>query len=313
MQTRAIVFDQPRQLSVRELSLAAPTASDVVVDIAWSSISAGTERLLWEGRMPMFPGMGYPLVPGYESVGTVTAIGDNVTQLAPGTSVFVPGANCYGPEVRGLFGGASRRVVVPASRVIAIDPSLKEQATLLALAATSLHALRGGSALPELVIGHGVFGRLTARLIHALGGRCSVWERNAARMNGATDYPVLTADDDTRRDYRCIFDASGDAALLDTLVMRLAKGGEIVLAGFYATPISFVFPPAFMKEARFRIAAEWSPADLADCVAMHRDGRLSLDGLITDVSPAERAADAYRAAFDDPHCLKMVLDWSTLS
>ena len=132
-------------------------------------------------------------------------------------------------------------------------------------------------------------------------------------MNGATDYPVLTADDDTRRDYRCIFDASGDAALLDTLVMRLAKGGEIVLAGFYATPISFVFPPAFMKEARFRIAAEWSSADLADCVAMHRDGRLSLDGLITDVSPAERAADAYRAAFDHPHCLKMVLAWSTLS
>jgi 3-hydroxyethyl bacteriochlorophyllide a dehydrogenase len=46
---------------------------------------------------------------------------------------------------------------------------------------------------------------------------------------------------------------------------------------------------------------------------MHRDGRLSLDGLITDLSPAERAADAYRAAFEDPACLKMVLDWSTLS
>src|SRR5690606_8247941 len=102
----------------------------------WSSISAGTERLLWEGRMPVFPGLGYPLVPGYESVGTVMKIGESVAQLAPGTSVFVPGANCYGPDVRGLFGGASRQVVVPASRVIAIDPSLKERATLLALAAT---------------------------------------------------------------------------------------------------------------------------------------------------------------------------------
>ena len=313
MQTRAIVFEQPRQLSVRELTLAAPSASDVVVDIMWSSISAGTERLLWEGRMPMFPGLAYPLVPGYESVGTVMKVGDAVTQLAPGTSVFVPGANCYGPDVRGLFGGASRRVVVPASRVIAIDPSLKERATLLALAATALHALRGGAVLPDLVIGHGVFGRLTARLIQALGGSPTVWERNAARMHGATGYAVLDAKDDARKDYRCIFDASGDAALLDTLVMRLAKGGEIVLAGFYSTPITFVFPPAFMKEARFRIAAEWSPADLADCVAMLGDGRLSLDGLITDISPAERAADAYRAAFDDPHCLKMVLDWSTLS
>lgn len=310
--TRAVVFEQPGQLSLRELTLVAPTATDVVVDIAWSSISAGTERLLWEGRMPMFPGMGYPLVPGYESVGTVTQAGDD-TALAPGTTVFVPGANCYGSEVRGLFGGAARRVVVPASRVIAVDPSLGERATLLALGATALHALRGGAVLPELVIGHGVFGRLTARLVRALGGKVTVWEKHPARMTGATRYTVTTAEDDTRRDYACIFDASGDAALLNSLIMRLAKGGEVVLAGFYSTPISFAFPPAFMKEARLRIAAEWSPADLADVVEMHRTGRLSLDGLITDLSPAERADEAYRAAFEDPDCLKMVLDWSTLS
>lgn len=263
--------------------------------------------------MPMFPGMGYPLVPGYESVGTVLSAGDEVRALTTGTTVFVPGANCYGLDVRGLFGGASRRVVVPAARVIAIDPSLKERATLLALAATALHALRGGAVLPDLVIGHGVFGRLTARLILALGGSCTVWEKHEARMSGATNYNVTTADADARRDYACIFDASGDAALLDKLVMRLAKGGEIVLAGFYSTPIQFAFPPAFMKEARFRIAAEWSPKDLADCLELHTSGKLSLDGLITDLSPAERAAEAYRAAFDDPHCLKMVLDWSTIS
>lgn len=311
MQTRAIVFEQPQHLAMRELELNAPGAGDVVVDIAYSSISAGTERLLWEGRMPPFPGLGYPLVPGYESVGTVRDPGHN-TALAAGATVFVPGANCYG-AVRGLFGGAARRVVVPAARVIAIDPALGERATLLALAATALHALRGGTALPELVIGHGVFGRLTARLVRALGGSCTVWEQNAARMAGAEGYPVMRAEDDGRKDYRCILDASGDAGLLDALVLRLAKGGEIVLAGFYATPIAFRFPPAFMKEARLRIAAEWSPVDLADVVEMHAQGTLSLDGLITDLSPAERAAEAYRAAFDDPACLKMVLDWSAVS
>jgi myo-inositol-1(or 4)-monophosphatase len=35
-----------------------------------SGISTGTERLLWDGTMPPFPGLGYPLVPGYETVGT---------------------------------------------------------------------------------------------------------------------------------------------------------------------------------------------------------------------------------------------------
>ena len=63
--------------------------------------------------------------------------------------------------------------------------------------------------------------------------------------------------DDPRRDYRAIYDVSGDAALLDTLIARLAPGGEIVLAGFYSEPLSFAFPPAFMREARIRVAAEW--------------------------------------------------------
>ena len=42
-------------------------------------------------------------------------------------------------------------------------------------------------------------------------------------------------------------------------------------------------------------------------------GKLSLDGLITHVEPAKHAQDAYRTAFDDPACLKMILDWSALS
>ena len=64
MNAHAVVLEQPLQLNVRELPLTAPTVNDLVVDIAWSGISTGTEKLLWSGRMPSFPGMGYPLVPG---------------------------------------------------------------------------------------------------------------------------------------------------------------------------------------------------------------------------------------------------------
>ncbi len=46
------------------------------------------------------------------------------------------------------------------------------------------------------------------------------------------------------------------------LIARLRPGGEIVLAGFYSDALSFAFPPAFMREARIRVAAEWQPADL---------------------------------------------------
>ena len=71
MNALAVVLQQPESLTLTRLDLDAATEDDVVVDIEWSGISTGTERLLWTGRMPAFPGMGYPLVPGYESVGRV--------------------------------------------------------------------------------------------------------------------------------------------------------------------------------------------------------------------------------------------------
>jgi 3-hydroxyethyl bacteriochlorophyllide a dehydrogenase len=89
----------------------------------------------------------------------------------------------------------------------------------------------------------------------------------------------------------------------------LVKGGEITLAGFYTDPISFAFPPAFMKEARLRIAAEWTPDDLTATRTLVESGALSLDGLITHQAPATDAAAAYGTAFTDAGCLKMILDW----
>ncbi len=306
----AVVLERPEHLVLSRLDLSAPGDDDIVVDMEWSGISTGTEKLLWAGRMPTFPGMGYPLVPGYESVGRISHAGANCGREV-GQRVFVPGARCYG-EVRGLFGGAASKVVVPGSRVTPIDESLGEQGVLLALAATAYHAIAArNSAPPDLIVGHGVLGRLIARIAVALHPDAppTVWERNAARRAGAAGYAVLNPEDDTRRDYRAIYDVSGDSTLLDTLIGRLGAGGEIVLAGFYSEPLSFAFPAAFMREARIRIAAEWRDADLCAVKGLLDSRRLGLDELITHRHVAIDAPSAYRTAFTDPTCLKMVLDW----
>lgn len=310
MKAVAVVVEKPERLALAELPISSAGDDDVIVDIDYSGISTGTERLLWSGRMPPFPGMGYPLVPGYESVGRVVEAGSNAG-LDIGARVFVPGANCFG-EVRGLFGGAASRVVVPAARVAKVKDDLGEEAVLLALAATARHAMAADHAdLPDLIVGHGVLGRLLARTALAMGGtRPVVWETDPARAHGASGYDVVRPEDDDRRDYRAIYDVSGDASLLDDLIARLSPGGEIVLAGFYSDRPSFAFPPAFMREARIRIAAEWKPADLEAVGALVDEGALSLSGLITHRRPAADASDAYETAFGDPECLKMILDWS---
>jgi 3-hydroxyethyl bacteriochlorophyllide a dehydrogenase len=285
-----------------------------VVDVHWSGISTGTERLLWSGRMPSFPGMGYPLVPGYESVGRVVEAGAD-SGRSVGDWVFVPGARCYG-EVNGLFGGAASRVVASGAKLLPVPERFGEQGVLMALAATAYHAATGrnpdGSAKtqPDLIVGHGVLGRLLARLaIAADAPPPVVWETNPRRADGATGYDVVDPDRDARRDYRAIYDVSGDGSLLDALIARLAPGGEIVLAGFYEAPLSFQFPAAFMRELRLRVAAEFRDGDLTAVRDLLEAGRLSFDGLITHQGRVEDAASAYATAFDDPECLKMILDW----
>ncbi len=308
MDANAVILSGPQSLKLGAVGLKAPVPGDVVVRVRHSGISTGTEKLFWLGTMPAFPGAGYPLVPGYEAFGEVVETCGE-TGLAVGDHVFVPGANCYEGGVRGLFGGASGLLVTQASRVAKLDAGYGERGALLALAATAYHALAGGP-LPDLIIGHGTLGRLLARIALVMGGAPVVWEIDPARRSGAEGYDVIAPEDDARRDYKVILDASGAAGLLDTLVPRLAKGGEVVLCGFYTAPISFAFPPAFMKELRLRIASEWQPADLEATRRLMDEGRLSLDGLITHRAAAADAASAYATAFTDPTCLKMILDWS---
>ena len=306
METLAVVLEAPKRLALRPLALTALGSGDVLIEIAYSGISSGTEKLLWSGTMPAFPGMGYPLVPGYESVGRIVDAGAEVRGRIS-EWVFVPGANCY-ENARGLFGGTAQRVVLPSARALPVAESLGRDGILTALAATAYHAVAGGKA-PDLIIGHGIVGRLIARIVVALGAPAPmVWETNPDRR-AATDYTVIDPATDERRDYATICDASGAADILDTVMPRLAKGGEIVLAGFYDR-LSFAFPPAFMREARMRISAEFTPADVTAINALVEFGALKFDGLVSHVRPAAEAADAYPAAFGDPTCLKMVLDWS---
>jgi len=305
------VFDRPGSVAVRAPPIDEPGDADVRIAVKYTGISTGTERLLYTGTMPPFPGLGYPLVPGYESVGTITHAGP-LSNRAVGDEVFVAGARCFG-ETRGLFGGAAETLVVAGERTHVIPDGLGDRGALLSLSATALHALRKpvDGALPELIVGHGSLARLAARLVVALGGPApTVWEINPARVSGAVGYAVVHPDHDPRRDYQRILELSGANDILDTLTPRLARGGEIVLGGFYHEPVKFAFPLAFMRAMQLKIAAEFTPQDLADVTAMVTGGELSLDDIITHRVPAAGAAEAYATAFGDPTCVKMILNWS---
>ena len=310
MITKAVVMSEPGSLSIQPVDLKSPSKEDIVIDINYSGISTGTEKLFYNGKMPQFPGMGYPLVPGYESTGEVVQAPKD-SNLKIGDMVFVPGADCYSGSVKSLFGGAAQMIISSPNRLIKIDPTMGCNGALFALAATARHAIAGfGNKMPDVIVGHGVLGRLLARLVMLAGEKPPiVWEKNILRHSGATDYEVVLPEYDERSDYDCIFDVSGDSGILDSLIGRVRKGGEVVLAGFYPDRLGFGFAQAFLKEVSLRVSAEFTPEDVATTKLLIEDGSLSFDGLISDVYSAKNANKAYNIAFNNAECLKMVLDW----
>lgn len=303
----AVIIEEPKRVALRRIALDAPGATDVLVEVDFSGVSAGTEKLIWSGAMPHFPGMGYPLVPGYEAVGRIVDAGAEAKSRI-GEPVFVPGARCFG-DIRGLFGANAKHLVVGADRVVAISPELGDRGALIALAATAQHALGIAGGAPDLIVGHGVLGRLIARLAVIEGGAPTVWETNPNRMDAGPGYTAIAAAEDTRRDYQRVIDVSGDASILDAIIQRVAPGGKITLAGFYATPLSFAFAPAFMREASIAIAAQWQAADLARVTDLIAARKLDLDNMITHRVPAREASGAYHTAFGSQDCLKLLIDW----
>ncbi len=310
--TQAVVFTAPGEIARRAVTLRDLARDEIRVETVYSGISTGTERLLYRGEMPSFPGMGYPLIPGYESVGRIIEVGPGADAQID-QWVFVPGANCY-QDARGLFGGASAELLTSGARVVPLAGEPGPEMVLLALAATAHHAIATAQGpLPDLVVGHGVMGRLIARIVVALGGMPMVWETHDDRRSGAEGYLVRDPSYCKGQQFDCVVDASGAGDQLNQWIASLSPGGQIILAGFYSQPLSFQFVPAFLRESQLKVAAQWQPQDLNAVATMVQEGRLSLSGLVTDLMPATDPSMAYEKAFEDFAALKVVMDWRSLS
>ncbi len=119
---------------------------------------------------------------------------------------------------------------------------------LLALAATAHHAILRAGQPVSLVIGHGVLGRLIARIFIALGDPApTVWETNPMRRNGAESYAVIDPADDDSGPHGAVIDASGNPAVIDAALPGSPRR-RTCPGGFYGERIGFDFAPAFMRE-----------------------------------------------------------------
>jgi 3-hydroxyethyl bacteriochlorophyllide a dehydrogenase len=316
MMARAVVFPEAGRLELRDVTLREPGPDEVVVDTSYSSISSGTERLLFSGLLPGMPQLRFPLVPGYEAAGTVLSIGADVTDVHVGDQVFVGGSMCY-TDVAAAFGGQSSRLIKRAAQVVPLGGIPLAHAPLLALAATALHGvLRLGdvSGRRIAVVGMGAVGQLAAQFLVEAGAHVIIVDRSADRLNSARgaeriDVSTGTLEELVREPVAHVIEATGDPAQIARCARILAYGGSIVLLSYY-DKLETPFVDLFVKEATLLVSREWAPPDLPAARDAVASGAVDLAPLARHVVPIANFETAYETAFNDPSILKVVLQWA---
>jgi len=164
----ALWYTGPRECLLNEVSLPEAGPEDCLITTLWSGVSRGTERLVFEGRVPAcehermcapfqegsFP---FPVKYGYSAVGRV----DDGPAEMRGRNVF-----CLHPH--------QDRFVVPRDSLIAVPDAVPARRAILAAnMETALNAhwdAGSGPADRIVVVGGGVLGLLVAWLAARLPG-----------------------------------------------------------------------------------------------------------------------------------------------
>ncbi len=315
--TRVIVFEAPGRVAMRDASLRVAGDDEAIVDTAFSSISTGTERLVFDGRLPGFPQLRFPLVPGYESVGTIARLGSGVEGLAVGDAVFVGGSSSF-TDAAGVFGGQAARTIKRAAQLVPLRGIPLQSAPLLALAATSLHGIRrlGDVAGKRVgVLGAGAIGQFAARFLAAGGAEVVCGDVNPARLAFAADCAVTSVDvrdrpfDEIATGLDAVVEATGDPAQLATCARALRPGGTISLLSYY-DELRVPYVDLFVKEVVVVVAREWAHDDLLAARDALANGSVGIGDLADVVLSATDCERAYRTAFSDPSVAKVILSWA---
>lgn len=313
---RALVMPAAQRVELRDVTLSTPLPGDVTIQTRYTSISAGTERMLYAGHMP-HPMLQFPVIPGYETVGTVVAVGAEAPKSLIGQTVYIGGARCY-EGVNPAWGGQASLLYADGQRVITLDGIDPRAGVLLALAATAMHGvdIAGDiSGKKVLILGQGPVGQLAARIAGSRGATVFVSDVSAARL--AHSHAAACYDTSTQTlsahgvtDCDVIIEATGHMTAAATAISCLAQNGTIVLLGYY-DQIQLPYMPLFLKQARLLTSKEWAPGDLQRCRDLIAAGTLPVLDLLTHTCTVDEAPSSYATALFDVDCLKMIIRWDT--
>ena len=274
MKTRGYVAHAPRtDLVPYEFERRELRAHDVAFDVLYAGVCHSD---IHQAREEWGPSL-FPMVPGHEIIGVVTALGARASRFQVGerigVGVFVDSCriceNCRSglqqycsagmtPTYNGYerdgttiaFGGYSSQFVVDEDFAVRVSESLDPAgaAPLLCAGITLYSPLRRWGAGPGqrvAIIGLGGLGHMGVKFAHAMGAEVTVFSHSAHKQADAValgaDHFVVTSDDATwaQRDerYDLIINATSADIDLNPYLRLLVLDGTLVIVGLSGVPV----------------------------------------------------------------------------
>lgn len=159
MKARSLLLTAPRKLEWLEHDMPEPSEHQVLIKTECTAVSIGTELPTYLGSSRHFNHQ-YPTMTGYESLGRVVALGENVSGLALGDRVV-------------SFYGHRTHALVEANRVIKVPSNISAKIALLSIlscdVAKGIRKLSPKLEESVLVSGAGAIGLLSVFVLRAYG------------------------------------------------------------------------------------------------------------------------------------------------
>ncbi len=315
MEIQGLVFPSRDTCVAETLAISdEPGTSEVLVRNRFSLISAGTELAMFTETHRGFaePDFGYakyPFRPGYAAVGEVLAVGEGVSELAPGARVFHRKRHA----THALL-GCDDLLPVP-------DGVPEKHAPFLAMVQIAMSAVRQAPVYfgeNALVLGMGLVGNLCAQLCGLAGaGQVAAADLAAPRLAQALACGVDLAFNLSEkpladwlpelgpRGANFVVEAVGSGPTIDLAIKAAADHGRVVLLG---SPRDKLELDPYFDIHRTGVHLIGAHASTVDAATRAQDmpfiwsllakGRINVAPLVTHVLPYTQGQTAYEGLRD---------------
>ena len=337
MENYGIVFTSPCVAELVQTEITLPTPNHVQVKLAVSTVSSGTERanLIGDPNVgwDIGPRVVFPRKSGYSSAGIVTAVGENVTDLAVGDRVALSWS------LHSKFINMNRKNVCKLPDNVSFRDAALLHIGTFPMAAIRKCRLEMGEA--AIVMGMGILGLTAVKLLKAAGAVPVIAvdpvaeKRTKAIVHGA-DFAFDPTDADFAQKVKAVtgggarvgIEVTGIGAGLDGILDCMAPFGRMALLGctrnkeftidyyrkVHGPGITLIGAHTAARPKEESHGGWWTQTDdMQALIKLHTFGRLSLGELVEEVhSPVEAPAVYDRLAREKSFPV-VQFDWEALT